>query len=55
MSRVVHFEIHAEDLARARPFYETVFGWQFQQWEGPAEYYLITTGRIVNRASMVGW
>jgi len=32
MSRPVHFEIHADDPGRARAFYESVFGWGFQQW-----------------------
>lgn len=45
MSRPIHFEIMAEDPARAKTFYETVFGWTFQKWEGgPMEYWLITTG-----------
>ena len=34
MSRVVHFEIQADDLAQAREFYGAVFGWQFQDWGG---------------------
>jgi len=25
-------------------FYQTVFGWTFQKWEGPMPYWLITTG-----------
>jgi uncharacterized protein len=44
MSRVVHFEIPAEDPARATRFYADVFGWQFQKWGGPMDYWLITTG-----------
>jgi len=44
MSRVVHFEIHASDVARARKFYEDVFHWKIEPWEGPLEYWLITTG-----------
>lgn len=44
MPRVVHFEIHAADPERAVKFYEKVFGWTFQKWEGPMEYWLITTG-----------
>ena len=44
MSRVVHFEIHAEEPQRAIDFYEGIFGWTFSRWEGPQEYYLITTG-----------
>ena len=44
MPRVVHFEIHAADPERGVKFYERVFGWTFQKWEGPMEYWLITTG-----------
>lgn len=44
MSRVVHFEIHAGDPERAINFYEKVFGWSFQKWDGPFPYWLITTG-----------
>ena len=44
MPRVVHFEIHAADPERGAKFYEKVFGWTFQKWEGPMEYWLITTG-----------
>ena len=44
MPRVVHFEIHAGDPERAVTFYEKVFGWSFQKWEGPMEYWLIITG-----------
>ena len=32
MSRVIHFEIHADDVYRARDFYGAVFGWQFEDW-----------------------
>jgi predicted enzyme related to lactoylglutathione lyase len=45
MSRVVHFEIHADDPQRAANFYQEVFGWQIQKWDGPAEYWLVTTGK----------
>ncbi len=44
MPRVIHFEIHADDPSRAVAFYEKVFGWTFQKWEGPMEYWLVTTG-----------
>lgn len=44
MSRVVHFEIHAADPERGAKFYEQVFGWTFQKWEGPMEYWMVTTG-----------
>ena len=32
MSRVVHFEIQADDLERARSFYTDVFGWSFEDY-----------------------
>jgi predicted enzyme related to lactoylglutathione lyase len=44
MSRVVHFEIPADDPERAIQFYEKVFGWRFEKWEGPIEYWLVKTG-----------
>jgi predicted enzyme related to lactoylglutathione lyase len=44
MPRVVHFEIHADEPKRAVRFYEAVFGWDIARWEGPTEYWLVTTG-----------
>jgi len=44
MPRPVHFEIPADDPERASGFYRDVFGWQFQKWDGPMPYWLITTG-----------
>lgn len=42
--RVAHFEINADDPERAAQFYKEVFGWQIQKWEGPIDYWLVTTG-----------
>jgi len=44
MPRVIHFELNADDPERAAAFYRQVFAWQIDKWEGPAEYWLITTG-----------
>ena len=44
MSRVVHFEVPADDPERSIKFYETVFGWTIEKWDGPVEYWLIMTG-----------
>jgi len=44
MSRPVHFEIPADNVDRAQSFYKNVFGWQFQKWDGPMEYWMIVTG-----------
>ena len=44
MPRVVHFEFAADNPERAVQFYGDVFGWQFTKWDGPEDYWLITTG-----------
>ena len=44
MGRVVHFEIHAEDPDRAVTFYRDLFGWNISKWDGPVDYWLISTG-----------
>jgi len=44
MPRVIHFEINVDDPERAAKFYADTFGWQFQKWGGPTEYWLVTTG-----------
>ncbi len=43
MLRPVHFEIHATDPETVRAFYESVFGWRFQQW-GDIPYWVVSTG-----------
>jgi len=42
-NNVVHFAIHADDVERARRFYEGVFGWRFEAW-GPPGFFRIHTG-----------
>lgn len=32
MGRPIHFEIHVNDMERARKFYGEVFEWSFQDW-----------------------
>lgn len=32
MGRLVHFEIHVDDMERAKKFYGEVFGWSFEDW-----------------------
>jgi predicted enzyme related to lactoylglutathione lyase len=41
--RIVHFEIPADDPARAMAFYQSAFGWSFDKWEGPTEDSMVTT------------
>ncbi len=44
MPRLVHFEMNVKDVQKTIKFYEDVFGWQFQKWKGPMDYWLIMTG-----------
>ena len=44
MPRVTHFEIPADDPERAADFYRKVFGWEIKKWDGPVDYWLVTTG-----------
>ena len=44
MPRVVHFEISADNPERAIAFYEGIFGWKINKWDGPIEYWLVSTG-----------
>jgi uncharacterized protein len=39
-NKLAHFAIEADDVDRARRFYEHVFGWTFEPW-GPPGFYLI--------------
>src|SRR5258708_2999070 len=47
-NRVVHFEIQADNVARAKSFYEKAFGWKVEQMmkkeEGGMDYWGLTTG-----------
>ena len=40
MNSLAHFAINADDVERARGFYEKVFGWKFAAW-GPPGFYMI--------------
>jgi Predicted enzyme related to lactoylglutathione lyase len=45
MNRITHFEIYTDDPQAVQPFYQDVFGWKFNKFEGgPIEYWLVTTG-----------
>ncbi|MGH8100088.1 MAG: VOC family protein [Chthoniobacterales bacterium] len=45
MNRVTHFEIYTENPKSVQPFYQDVFGWKFQKFEGgPMEHWLVPTG-----------
>jgi uncharacterized protein len=42
--RPIHFEIPADRPERAMAFYEKVFGWKFEKWDGPSPYWMVQTG-----------
>ena len=44
MNRPTHFEFHTENPERAVAFYTAIFGWVFKKWDGPMDYWTITTG-----------
>jgi predicted enzyme related to lactoylglutathione lyase len=39
-AKLRHFAINAENVVRARGFYEQVFGWKFTPW-GPPDFYQV--------------
>ena len=46
MNSLAHFAINADDVERARKFYEKVFGWKTSAW-GPPGFYLIEGRRAL--------
>jgi uncharacterized protein len=46
MGRLVHFEIHVDDMDRAKRFYGEVFGWTYEDWSDFAgmPYFGVVTG-----------
>ncbi len=47
-NRVIHFEVQADDVSRAKDFYEKVLGWEIKQAmkkeEGGMDYWMVVTG-----------
>ncbi len=45
---IVHFEIPADDVPRAKKFYETTFGWQIDKFDLPEgeEYWVVRTTEV---------
>ncbi|MFL6475596.1 MAG: VOC family protein [Nitrososphaera sp.] len=44
MPRPIHFDLTVDNPERAMNFYREVFGWKFEKWNGPMEYWIVTTG-----------
>ena len=42
--QIVHIEIPADDTAKSREFWGSLFGWQFQAYPGPSEYHMTRIG-----------
>ena len=47
--QIVHFEIPADDTAKGREFWGSLFGWQFESVPGPFEYHMT---RISDQAGL---
>ena len=48
MTRVIHFDIQADNIERAKKFYNKVFDWKIEQvmkkTDGPMDYWMVNTG-----------
>ena len=49
--KVVHFEIPADNLERAKAFYQQAFGWQINQYPG-MEYHMVGTTPVDQKTQM---
>ncbi len=56
MPNIVHFEIPADDVERARKFYGELFGWKIEKFTGPTpiDYWSITTGKEAGQMGIDG-
>ena len=53
MRKVVHFEIPADDVDRAKKFYGSVFGWELQTMPmGNGEYTTVKTTAVDEQTQM---
>ncbi len=43
MPSVLHFDMQAKDPEKLARFYEKVFGWKIEKWDGEFEYWMLTT------------
>ena len=54
MPTLVHFDIGADDPARAKIFYEKLFDWKIQLLPGPQSYFLIETKDLKGETAIGG-
>ncbi|MGB2694969.1 MAG: VOC family protein [Dehalococcoidia bacterium] len=52
MPNIQHFEVLADDVERAKNFYESAFGWRFNRWGAEDNFYQIRTGPQDNPGTM---
>lgn len=43
MPTIIHFDISADDIKRAKDFYGKLFDWKIEKFPGPMDYFLIET------------
>lgn len=54
MATIVHFDISAENVERAKKFYQEIFDWKFISMSGPMNYTLIETKDLNGEKSVGG-
>ena len=54
MPTIVHFDIAADDLDRAKGFYEELFDWKIEAPPGFPDYYLVETKNLDNKEGVGG-
>jgi len=54
MPTIVHFDLPADDPARAKKFYKELFGWNFVAPPGFQDFYLIETSDLEGKPALGG-
>lgn len=55
MASIIHFNISADDMLRAKNFYEKLFGWKIKKIADiPSEYYLIEALEKTENKGIIG-
>ena len=55
MASIVHFDISADNIQRAKMFYEQLFGWKIERFPNSSpEYYLIETRTATGKKGISG-
>lgn len=55
MATIIHFDISADDLQRAKKFYEQLFDWKIKKFpNSPQDYYIIETQTTTGEKGITG-